>query len=144
MKEDVNLKQIGYKIRNSLINFMQGRNGADGIFTFCVCVYLLLWLVNFFAGSAVLLLIEQAVLIYALFRFLSKNLYKRRAENARFMAGFNRVKKFIIMRETMAVDKSHYYKKCPDCKNILRMNRVKGEHTVKCPCGKKFKVNIRR
>ena len=40
---------------------------------------------------------------------------------------------------------THMYKKCPKCKQKIRLPLKKGKHTVKCPnCGNKFDVTCHK
>jgi uncharacterized CHY-type Zn-finger protein len=52
-------------------------------------------------------------------------------------------RKFSFWKRKFADRKTHVYIKCGVCKKTLRLPKVKGEHTVKCPnCANKFKVKI--
>lgn len=95
------------------------------------------------AGN-VLRLLTSAGLVYAMFRFLSKNKYKRMAENRTFCQFLSKAKKKLDLLRNMIRDrKTHVYKKCPKCKAVLRLPKSKGEHTVRCPkCGDRFDVKI--
>ncbi len=80
-------------------------------------------------------IISMALIIWALFRMLSRNIAKRRRENERF-CGF-----FKLRRNKIRDRKTHIYRKCPSCKAVLRLPRAKGKHTVICPCCKnRFEV----
>ena len=40
-------------------------------------------------------------------------------------------------------DRDHVYKKCPNCRAVLRLPRRKGRHTTICPkCKKEFRVYV--
>ena len=130
--------------RERIARFMIGRNGADQFYNFLVIVCFVLIVVNLFVKSTVISLIETAVLIYAIFRIMSKNIYKRRKENDAFLKMIEKPKSFFNIQKCKWRDrKTHVYKKCPSCKNNLRLPRVKGKHTVVCPCCKnRFDVKI--
>ena len=130
--------------RERIARFMMGRNGPDQFYHFLVVVCFILVVANIFANSLLLSVLEMAVFIYAIFRLMSRNVYKRQEENRRFLKLFSKPKKFFELQKCKNRDrKTHVYKKCPSCKNNLRLPRVKGEHTVVCPCCKnRFDVKI--
>ena len=105
-------------IRNALQRFMYGRYGNDQLNTALLVLYLALYLVYFLTGFDPLYWISFALILFALFRMLSRNPARRRAENA---------------------DKEHCYFKCPNCGQQLRVPRGKGKITVTCrSCGAVF------
>ena len=69
---------------------------------------------------------------YALFRMLSRNTYKRREENNKFLRKVNPFLKWFRLQQTMRRDKAHRYFKCPNCSQYLRVPRGKGKITVTC------------
>ena len=124
--------------------FMAGRYGVDRLYYFLLAICSILIVINLFANSFIISLIETALFIYAIFRVMSKNVYKRQLENEKFMKLLEKPKSFINLQKCKKRDKkTHVYKKCPSCKNNLRLPREKGEHTVVCPCCKnRFNVKI--
>ena len=124
--------------------FMAGRYGVDRLYYFLLAICSILIVINLFANSFIISLIETALFIYAIFRIMSKNVYKRQLENEKFMKLLEKPKSFINLQKCKKRDKkTHVYKKCPSCKNNLRLPREKGEHTVVCPCCKnRFTVKI--
>lgn len=131
--------QGGYRqkpsLRERFYRFMYGRNGADGLCRALLVVYVVLLLVNVFVRSWILSIAELAVAAYMLFRMFSRNLYKRRRENQWYYNQYNRVRGFFRLCKNKWRDrKTHIYRKCPQCKNRLRLPKIKGRHTVNCPC----------
>lgn len=128
--------------------FMYGRNGFDSYSFFLFITALVISTANFFVwnywASLVIYVLQLIVLGYATFRILSKNIYKRAAENRRFQKIWNAVKNFFILQKNRIKDiKTHRYRKCKYCKATLRLKRKRGKHTVRCPkCRGEFKVNI--
>lgn len=128
--------------------FMYGRNGFDSYSFFLFITALVISTANFFVwnywASLVIYVLQLLVLGYATFRILSKNIYKRAAENRRFQKIWNAVKNFFILQKNRIKDiKTHRYRKCKYCKATLRLKRKRGKHTVRCPkCRGEFKVNI--
>lgn len=127
--------------------FMQGRNGVDALYNFQIILCLILIIVNFFlkgVASFIVSVLYFALISWALFRYMSKNLYKRRKENAdflRFVKGFTGF--FRLQRDRFRDRKTHVYRRCKKCKNVLRLPKKPGKHRVCCPCcSHRFEVYI--
>ena len=161
----------------TLQRFMYGRNGFDRIVKyllgFYLCLYLIANIVLKFAPYWSVYIIFQALLtatsLYAFFRILSKNVYKRRAECEsfdRFLQKFGIGKPKIRfygdygqngygyngytqpVYETPKPKKPKYkntkdtiYKKCKNCGAVLKLPRRRGKHVAVCPkCKQDVKV----
>jgi DNA-directed RNA polymerase subunit RPC12/RpoP len=124
---------------------MEGRYGRDELGNFILGVCIALVLINLFVEVLVISIIESALLIYLIFRFMSRNIYKRQAENQKFLKIKDKIKSPFVMAKNKWRDrKTHVYKKCPNCKSTLRLPKTKGEHTVRCVrCGHRFGIRIR-
>ena len=126
-------------IRNALQRFMYGRYGNDQLNTALLVLYLALYLVYFLTGFDPLYWISFAVILFALFRMLSRNPARRRAENAKFLKVAGPAIQWFRLRRTIHRDKEHRYFKCPNCGQYLRVPRGKGKITVTCRgCGASF------
>jgi len=125
-------------------NFMYGRNGFDQLGRFVLILYFVFAVVNIFLNSIIIMAIESALMVYAFFRVLSKNIYKRRNENAKYCRIENKITGFFKLQRNKWRDrKTHVYRKCPHCKKTLRLPRRKGEHTVNCPvCHNRFDMKV--
>ncbi|MBE6916362.1 MAG: hypothetical protein E7470_00475 [Ruminococcaceae bacterium] len=120
------------RIRQALQRFMAGRYGTDKLNTYILGLGLILCLVSMFvpvtAVNLVLTAISYALMIWAIFRTLSRNTYRRYQENRRFLMFFDRIK-----------DREHRYYDCPKCRQLVRVPRGKGKIMITCPkCGEKF------
>ena len=126
-------------IRQFLTRFMVGRYGIDQLNIFLMVTYLVLYLVFLFTRLWVLNWIVLVLLFVAVFRMLSRNIYRRQAENARFLQVARPVcRKFRACRTRMS-DREHRYFKCPNCGQQMRVPRGKGRITVHCrTCGATF------
>ena len=125
------------------MQFMSGRYGVDSLFYVLFIVGAVLSIINCFVRSLVLQLIVYAVMIYAVFRTLSRNIEARRKENMAFNRLNIKIKEKNNIRRQRKADYTHVYKKCPHCKAVLRLPRRKGKHTTVCPkCSNKFKVYV--
>lgn len=126
-------------IRNAIQRFMYGRYGNDQLNLFLMGLYLLLYLVFVFTGLDILYFISFALLAVTLFRLLSRNMERRRMENARFLRAAGPVISWFRMRRNIHRDKEHVYFKCPSCGQRLRVPRGRGKITVTCrSCGASF------
>ena len=122
------------KIGNALARFMYGRNGADQLGLFMIWVAIALNLVNIFVQSdipyAVISLAATVLTVWALLRMFSKNLQKRRAENAKFL---QKVWWPLKGRVSRMKDKDHKYFTCPNCRTVCRVPKGKGKIVITCP-----------
>jgi hypothetical protein len=134
---------------------MYGRNGIDNFHHFLFWVIMILSLINIYFKSWVISAITFLLLIYSIFRVLSRNVYRRQKENqiylkyvAKLRGIYNKSKKVVkskisILKDRWRDRKTHVYKKCPHCKNTLRLPKIKGKHTAACPCcDARFDVKI--
>lgn len=126
-------------IRNALARFMYGRNGSDQLGLFTLIVYLAVWLLQVVTDWAVLMLVEYILLFLILYRMLSRNLPRRREENAKFLQRIRPLEKKFRTLRTRMQDKDHRYFKCPNCRQQMRVPKGKGRITVHCrSCGATF------
>lgn len=126
-------------IRNAIQRFMYGRYGNDPLNLFLMGLYLLLYLAFVFVRAELLYWISFALLLVTLFRLLSRNIERRRMENAKFMKAAGPLISWVHMRRNIHRDKEHVYFKCPSCGQRLRVPRGKGQITVTCrACGASF------
>ncbi|MCD8375836.1 MAG: hypothetical protein LUD69_02720 [Oscillospiraceae bacterium] len=118
---------------------MAGRYGNDQLNTCLLVIYLILWLVGVITNLQAFYTVGLILIAAALFRMLSRNVERRRAENARFMKLIGPVNRWFHLRRTMHRDKEHCYFKCPHCGQYLRVPRGKGKLTITCrSCGASF------
>ena len=127
-------------IRNFLRNFMIGRYGPDQLNIAMIIISLALNLLNSLLGFAPLTYLSYVILALALFRMLSRNITRRRAENDKFIRYWWPVKtktgRFLV---NLKHRKTHKFFKCPSCGNTLRVPKNKGKLQITCPkCGERF------
>ena len=126
-------------IRNAIQRLMYGRYGNDQLNLLLIGLYLACYLVFSFTRLVPLYWLSLVLLFLALFRLLSRNLPRRRAENAKFLALADPALRWLRLRRTIHRDKEHRYFKCPNCGQQLRVPRGKGRITVTCRgCGATF------
>lgn len=134
------------KFKDRLIRFFQGRNGTDDLAraaSWAALVFVILSTVLAKASpalSSILWGVSIAGIIYSFFRMFSKNVNKRRAENWKFVAWKQKIKRWFAARKQRIKDhKTHCYFRCPKCKTRMRVPRGKGRVQVTCKtCGEKF------
>ncbi len=143
------------RFREKIARFLYGRYGADSLYNaLFVCELILLFIgavlsvlgnVNDVLAmiSIAFYMIALGLMIFALYRFFSRNIPKRRRENEawlRFKGKFRRKPKLLLPPDTS----DHIFRTCPNCKATLRLPREKGKHQAKCPrCGERFGVKVK-
>ena len=111
---------------------MSGRYGADRLNMVILCCGLAASVLSYlFAGKAVGTLfwfLSYGLMIWAIFRALSRNTFKRYQENRKFLLFFDRLK-----------DRNNRYFDCPKCRQTVRVPRGKGKISITCPrCKERF------
>lgn len=124
---------------------MQGRYGVDSFYKFLLWTYVAIVVVNIFVGSKILYFLSLFVFIYMFYRFFSKNIYKRQAENIKYWNFREKVRKgFNLQKNKWKFRKTHVYRKCPHCKANIKLPKKKGKGICNCPkCKKDFEVRVR-
>lgn len=126
--------------------FMQGRYGYDQLNLALIVVALVVDIIfGFFKYPwSLLQLLSFGLICLAIYRALSRDIYKRSEENRKFLPIFNKITGwFKLTYKKFRDGKTHRYYKCPACKASLRVKYVKGTHTIKCPkCGNQFKKKL--
>ena len=126
-------------IRQYMTRFMAGRYGGDHLNLFLIALYLILYVVFVFTRLLVFELLGTVLLFISLFRSLSRNLERRRAENNRFLQLVRPISRKWAALRARAQDREHRYCKCPNCGQQMRVPRGKGRITVHCrSCGAVF------
>ena len=126
-------------IRNALRRFMQGRYGTDRLNGFLVAVYLILLVVHILTRWLLFYYLSFGLMVWVLFRTLSKNYAARSRENAAFLRWSTPILRWLRLQRTILRDKDHRYFKCPGCGRQLRVPRGKGNIQISCRgCGTKF------
>lgn len=121
------------KIGDALRRFMYGRYGTDKLNTALLIGAVVLMLIGALGGRwvpwlSVATLLAYVPLVWGIVRMYSRNVEKRRQENAAFLNFLSRLK-----------DKNNRYFKCPKCRQTVRVPRGKGKIAIRCPkCGEKF------
>ena len=126
-------------IRQFMMRFMTGRYGMDQLNLALIVLFLALYVVFLFTHLLVVDILVLVLLFFSLFRMLSRNLSRRRAENARFLQLVRPVCRRFKSCRTRMQDREHRYFRCPNCGQQMRVPRGKGRITVHCrSCGATF------
>ena len=130
-------------MRERLARFMAGRNGNDQLNIFLLIVDLILMLLSsIFSKSigGVLYPIVIALLVYVYFRMFSRNVYKRREENGKYMRlKYKAAAELRLFKERWIQRKDYKFFTCPSCRASLRVPRHRGKIKIVCrKCGTSF------
>ena len=127
-------------MRDFLRRFMLGRYGPDQLCIAMIILSFALSLLYAVLGYLPLLFLSYISFGLTLFRMLSRNIYRRRAENDKFIRYWWPIKtrtKRLITR--IKESRTHRFYKCPKCKKTLRVPRGKGQIHITCPkCAEQF------
>lgn len=126
------LRSMGYRMIAGLRRFMAGRYGTDRLNMVILCVGLAASLLSSILRGGIIgivaWLLSYALMIWAIFRSLSRNINKRYQENRRFMLMLSRFQ-----------DRQNRYFMCPRCRQTVRVPRGKGKIAITCPkCRERF------
>ncbi|HZK39210.1 MAG TPA: hypothetical protein VFD23_03525 [Clostridia bacterium] len=144
-----------------MTQFLYGRNGFDKLSGFLLITGMLVNGVNSvirrwwpsLATTTILSLLSFLLLVFAVFRIMSRNVTKRRTENFKFenllkllgvskiLSAITRGTKNLSLR--IRYRRTHRFRRCPNCKNFLRLTKKKGKREIDCPrCAHKMKIRI--
>ena len=129
-------------MRERLARFMAGRNGNDqlNIFLLIVDVVLIVLSTVWKSASGLLYPFVLALLVYIYFRMFSRNVYKRREENGKYMRLKYKADAALRLRKERWVQRKDYkFFTCPSCRTSLRVPRHRGKVKIVCrKCGTSF------
>lgn len=147
------------KIREKFLRFIYGRYGVDELYKFSMVLLLVIWIADLItsiilpAGNAKLIvsfcfmIVMAGLISWITFRMLSKNIYKRRQENERYIKAQRAVIRtlcFNTSRKSKGKNADTYeyiFRDCTNCGSTLRLPRKEGKNRVKCPrCNHSFFV----
>lgn len=139
------------RFRDRMQRFMQGRYGVDNFSRFLMILGLVFIIVFAFTRIKLIDSIGLALLIYCYFRMFSRNIYKRNAENIKYLQVKDKIHGFFC--RLFCASGADYscgsqnngavrYKifKCPQCKQKLRVPKGRGKIEITCRrCGCNFR-----
>jgi len=119
--------------------FFYGRNGSDQLNIALLVLGLVIGFLARLTGFSILEMISLALFALCMFRMISRNVTRRRQENALFLektkrfrrvgtSGTSRTKQTRVKK-----DRANYtYFNCPQCKQNLRAPKGKGKVRITC------------
>lgn len=131
------------RMKNKISGFFSGRNGPDALartqlLIGVICMpasYLLTGKLNNYP-SFILEILSMTLIIMSMVRTMSRNLYLRQTQNARFTGFFSGIKSGLqIRREHFKQRRDWKFFRCPQCGAWLRVPRGKGRLHITCKCG---------
>ena len=126
--------------KNKMMQFMQGRYGADQMGQMLSAVSMVFLIISLFSRNQAWFLLAVIGIVYNYFRMFSKNISKRYAENQKYLkmtAGIRR--KFASWKSQLAQRKIYHIYRCPGCKQKIRVPRGRGKIEIRCPkCNTRF------
>lgn len=126
-------------MREKLYRFMMGRYGNDQLNRFLMVLTLIFFAFSIF-GMGLFYLLGLSCLLWAYFRMLSKNTYKRSLENNRYLKVEYKVRQSLSsFKSNIQQRKVYHIYKCPSCRQKIRIPRGKGKIEIRCPkCSRTF------
>lgn len=125
---------------------LPNRNGIDDLFTLNIILIIPLLMANIFINNLYLSLSIVLLIGILIFRVLSTNKRQRTKENRIYIGIKTKIsKKYNLYKDIIKNYNTALYKRCPNCKRILKLPLKKGNHKVICPdCQVKFTVKCKR
>ncbi len=121
-------------MRDKIYRFMQGRYGTDDFYKFLFWIALIGIVINWFFKSQLLSFAVTLILVYAMYRVLSKNHSARYAENQRYLQATAKIRYwFDQQKKLMEERKYHHIYTCPKCRQKIRIPKGKGKIMIRCP-----------
>ena len=137
--------QLFARLRDAMARFMYGRNGVDQLNIAMLwtsigadlLATILMRQQNSIAYVGLVLYYGSVILwVLVLFRMFSRNLYKRQAENQKWLQARSRRRSAASAAKARRADKDHQYFTCRQCRAICRVPVGKGKVIITCPkCG---------
>ena len=134
-------------MKEKIGRFMAGRYGNDKLNQFMMAVFLGCAVLNLFVRNAYVSTVlnswECLLILLVYIRMFSRNISKRYAENQKYLALENRLRRFFGQKRYLMQQRKEYHiYKCPGCKQKIRIPRGKGKLSIRCPkCGEEFIKN---
>ena len=129
--------------KEKLSRFMYGRYGVDQLSKFMLAATFILCIISPFirnrAGSFISMLILLMIII-VYFRMFSRNIYKRAAENDKYLKITSKLRGKINTEKKIASQRKYYrFYRCPGCGQRIRVPKGRGKIQIRCPkCNEKF------
>ena len=128
------LQMAMQKFTMKLQQFMAGRYGSDRFSLFLNIVGLIFAFLGNFKSLRFFYFVGLGIIIYGLYRAMSKNFEARRKELNWYLRVSEKPRAEIKLLGNKIRDrKTHKYFKCKSCKTVLRVPKGRGKIEVTCP-----------
>ncbi len=128
------LQVLMQKLTIKLQQFMVGRYGNDKFSFFLSIVGVIFGFLGNFKSLRFLYFIGLALIIYSLWRSLSRNYEARRKELNWFLRVSEKpMQEFKLIKNQIRDRSTHRYFKCKSCKTVLRVPKNRGKIEITCP-----------
>ena len=122
-----------------MMQFMQGRYGADQMGQMLSAVSMVFLIISLFSRNQAWFLLAVIGIVYNYFRMFSKNISKRYAENQKYLTMTGIRRKLASWKSQLAQRKIYHIYRCPGCKQKIRVPRGRGKIEIRCPkCNTRF------
>ena len=123
-----------------MMQFMQGRYGADQMGQMLSAVSMVFLIISLFSRNQAWFLLAVIGIVYNYFRMFSKNISKRYAENQKYLKMTEGIRrKLASWKSQLAQRKIYHIYRCPGCKQKIRVPRGRGKIEIRCPkCNTRF------
>lgn len=127
-------------ILQKLREFMYGRYGTDQLSLALIIGGFAFYTLYVFTDFRLLYLFSLIFYGISIFRTLSRNIEKRRAENREFMSLWYKVKNWWVgLKADFEERKTYKHFKCPSCGQKIRIPKGRGKVEIRCPkCSNRF------
>lgn len=128
------LQMAMQKFTIKLQQFMVGRYGSDHFSLFLSVLGLIFAFLGNFKALRFFYFIGLGIIIYGLWRAMSKNYEARRKELNWFLRWSEKPRAELkLLGNKLRDRKTHRYFKCKSCKTVLRLPKGRGKIEVTCP-----------
>lgn len=122
--------------------FFMNRYGMDSLNRALMVLYIIFLIIYLITRQDVFMYISLGIVVYQVYRALSRNFTARTKENQVFIKFWNPIKRKYYSIKKKITDKTHRYFKCPKCKTEIRVPKNKGKIRITCPkCSEQFIKN---
>ena len=123
-----------------MMQFMQGRYGADQMGQMLSAVSMVFLIISLFSRNQAWFLLAVIGIVYNYFRMFSKNISKRYAENQKYLKMTAEIRRRLASwKSQLAQRKIYHIYRCPGCKQKIRVPRGRGKIEIRCPkCNTRF------
>lgn len=128
------MKNLFQNLKEKLSRSMEGRYGMDELSMVLNTVIIVLIFLGYIPHMQWLAIVTWLVLIWSVYRSMSRNITKRREELNKYYAVKKKITdKFSLWKTIWKERKTHVFFKCKNCGAVLRVPKGRGEIVVTCP-----------